>query len=180
MWPSTFPVVRFALDSIHKLRNSDHVPSGTLRNRAMEGNCLTLFVPLKIMTQKPHYEKTSNPRSGGGCVVLFAGMAAPSFAWKFPLPCVGVLSRAALVHSYDRRKGSFYSRSERSSLWVLRHRYIYEWITLALSIIAHRAPREAAVQPPCRQTHRLCETQEDDTADRSDQFVTKNSSLNLF
>jgi hypothetical protein len=84
------------------------------------------------------------------------------------------------VHSYDRCKGSFYSRSERSSLWALRHRYIYEWITLALSIIAHRAPREAAVQPPCRQTHRLCETQEDDTADRSDQFVTKNSSLNLF
>jgi hypothetical protein len=62
----------------------------------------------------------------------------------------------------------------------LRHRHIYEWTTLALSIIAYRAPREAAVQPPCRQTHRLCGTEEDDTADGSDQFATKNSRLESF
>jgi hypothetical protein len=62
----------------------------------------------------------------------------------------------------------------------LRHRHIYEWTTLALSIIAYRAPKEAAGQPPCRQTHRLCGTEQDDTTDRSDQFATKNSRLESF
>lgn len=63
---------------------------------------------------------------------------------------------------------------------LLRHRHIYEWTTLALSIIAYRAPRDAVVQPSCRQTHRLCGTEQDDTADRSDQFATKILGLNLF
>ena len=63
---------------------------------------------------------------------------------------------------------------------LLRYRHIYEWTTLALSIVAYRAPREAAVQPPCRQTHRLCGTEEDDTTDRSDRFATKNSRLESF
>lgn len=86
-----------------------------------------------------------------------------------------------VVHSYDMCKGSFPFQVERSSfMGLLRHRHIYEWTTLALSVIAYRAPKEAAVQPPCRRTHRLCGTEEDDTTDRPDQFATKNSRLESF